>query len=149
MEASYLLLLDLIEEKEVESLNWGYVDGGFTYQELVKLSEELIKKQNLTEDSEDLVEDLIDQTLIFEFNDLFRSRFAETIRLLVKLRQLFPGNSWIASPKLVSDFRVDVRKRRYPIRDYDPNDVVIDNQSLFSNNSHIILFVIELVLLMC
>lgn len=136
MEASYLLLLDLIEEKEVESLNWGYVDGGFTYQELVKLSEELIKKQNLTEDSEDLVEELIDQTLIFEFNDLFRSRFAETIRLLVKLRQLFPGNSWIASPKLVSDFRVDVRKRRYPIRDYDPNDVVTDNQSLFSNNSH-------------
>lgn len=51
----------------------------------------------------------------------YRSRMAETVRLLQKLRQLFPKHAgstgWQRAPSLVADFRFVRRRRRYPARD--------------------------------
>lgn len=47
---------------------------------------------------------------------------AETVRLLLRLRQLFPkhahtGTGWQEAPTLVADFRFQRRRRIYPLRD--------------------------------
>src|SRR5262249_33639909 len=67
------------------------------------------------------------RALLFETDDLpypgFRSRMAETVRLLFRLRQLFPKHAgpdrWLQAATLVSDFRFLWRRRRYPRRDLD------------------------------
>ncbi|MFO1431289.1 MAG: protein DpdJ [Candidatus Competibacteraceae bacterium] len=110
-------LLFRIEEIECRSLIWGFVDGALSYDEVYQLAQEVAPNEN----PDDLVEDLIDRRLLFELSDRdgLRSRFAEGIRLLARLRQLFPNRPWQTAPRLVSDFRLDLRPRRYP--DRDPN----------------------------
>ena len=51
---------------------------------------------------------------------VYRTRMAETVRLLARLRQLGPGRSWRAAPPLVADYRFSVRPRAYPERHRDP-----------------------------
>ena len=109
-------LLFHIEEIEVRSLVWGYVDGSLSSHDISQLAQDIAPDEN----PEDLIEDLIDRRLLFEVrDDGLRSRFAEGIRLLARLRQLFPRREWDTAPRLVSDFRVDHRRRRYPRRDID------------------------------
>ena len=109
-------LLFRIEEIEVRSLIWGYVDGALSRQDVSQLAQDIAPG----EDPEDLIEDLIDRRLLFEVSDDgLRSRFAEGVRLFARLRQLFRHRPWQTAPRLVSDFRVDLRPRRYP--DRDPN----------------------------
>jgi hypothetical protein len=111
--ASCFELLDEIERQEMLSLSWGYVDGSISREAAIKL----LKSNDGSVDVEDLLEELIQRRLVFELRgERIRSRFAETIRLLSHLRQLFDGRPWVGAPKLVSDFRVDLRKRRYPDR---------------------------------
>ncbi len=59
----------------------------------------------------------------------YRSRLAESVRLVVRLRQLFPyhlkqPNGWLTGPTLVSDFRLLMRPREYPRRDRDSRDAI-------------------------
>ena len=52
----------------------------------------------------------------------YRTRMAETVRLLARLRQLFSKHAdgaWSTAPRLVADFRLAIQSRRYPIRDLD------------------------------
>lgn len=118
-------LLNELERQEAQLLSWGVVDGGFTYDELVATAEKVISKQGLYIDEENLVEALEDRRLLFEFpsgyDAVFRTRMAETLRLLARLRQLFPrhleSGAWRTAPSLVSDFRFRLLPRRYPKRD--------------------------------
>jgi hypothetical protein len=114
MKAIHLDLLDAIERQEMLSLTWGFVDGSMSRVEVIKLGQALVGD---IDDSEDLLEELIDRRLVFELkSERIRSRFAETVRLISRLRQLFPGKPWQGAPRLVSDFRVDLRRRNYPNR---------------------------------
>ena len=114
MKSIHLDLLDAIERQEMLSLTWGFVDGSMSRVEAIKLGQALVDD---IDDSEDLLEELIDQRLVFELkSERIRSRFAETVRLISRLRQLFPGKPWQGAPRLVSDFRVDLRRRNYPNR---------------------------------
>ena len=124
-----LSLLDSIEEIETKSLSWGYVDGSLTELEVKELNSE-----------SHVLDELIDCNIIFEFKGLdnqyrYRSRFAELIRLLSYNRQLFPGRSWELSPSLVSDFRIDRRKRSFPQRNRSPNDILRSNEILTSSTN--------------
>ena len=117
MESTQTFLLDAIENREMLSLTWGYVDGSMSRDEVLRLSQEVITTNSSDEDPEDLLEALIERRLIFEIKgERIRSRYAEIIRLLCRLRQLFPNKPWYGAPKLVSDFHVDIRRRRYPRR---------------------------------
>lgn len=123
MEAAADRLLDAIERLELRSLVWGDVDGSLSEREVLELAKKVVG----AELAEDAVEDLLDARLIFAFpspsggaTGRVRSRFAELTRLLVRLRQIFPGEDWRGAPRLVSDFRVDIRPRRFPKRDVDP-----------------------------
>ena len=79
---------------------------------------------------EDLVEALVEKSLLFEFPGpdgfRFRSRFAEGVRLLTRLKQLMPGRPWLSSPDLVSDYRIDARPRGLPRRDIDLDQAMAD-----------------------
>ncbi len=122
-------LLEIIEQHELFSLRWGYVDGSLPEQELFDLAEEILTEAEIELDAEDLVEELIDRRLLFEFSLPdgtygFRSRFAEGMRLLSKLKQLFPNKPWLIAPNLVSDYRVDARPKLIPRRDIKANDAI-------------------------
>lgn len=107
-------LLDAIERREMLSLSWGYVDGSMSQAEALGL----VSNSEGDFDVEALLEELIERRLVIETRQRkIRSRFAEAIRLLTRTRQLFGGRPWQGAPRLVSDFRVDLRRRRYPLRD--------------------------------
>lgn len=124
-------VLDCIEEREARLLVWGIVDGVFSQEELSDLFNPLIDEaiDDGIEDffsAEDVLEELRLRKWIVEVPRSggaigYRSRMAETVRLLQRLRQLFPKHSgssgWQQAPSLVADFRFLRRRRRYPARD--------------------------------
>lgn len=118
-EADLLRVLDHLERAEAALLTWGYVDGGFVRDEVLALVEDLG-----LDDADDLLEGLLDRSLVVQVRlgrrVLFRTRSAEAIRLLARLRQLFPKHlahgGWRHAPTLVSDFRYSLRPRNYPTR---------------------------------
>lgn len=120
-----LRLLDAIEAIEMRSLAWGFADGSLSEAEALGLLGEPASSADL----EDALEDLIEARAVLEVTppggDIgIRSRFAESMRLLVSARQLFPGKPWQGAPSVVSDFRVDRRPRRFPKRDQSPEAVL-------------------------
>ncbi|WP_334656614.1 protein DpdJ [Sphingomonas panaciterrae] len=122
-----LALLDRVEALEMRSLAWGFTGGGATEQEVLALLD--------AEDrAEDALEELIDARLLSEHVAMaggryYRSRFAEAVRLLAANRQLFANKPWQGAPRLVADFRIDRRPRRFPRRDVDPKALFSDHGS--------------------
>jgi hypothetical protein len=64
----------------------------------------------------DIVRNLSDRKLIFVRDGHGRTRFAETIRLLYTLKQRFSQADWLYAPNLVSNIKIDLKYRTYPIR---------------------------------
>ena len=119
-------VLELLEAREDTLLSWGIVDGGFAEEELISLVDDWLIENDPTTDAWDLVERMRSQGLLFRdvsTNPVrWRTRSAESLRLLARLRQLFPWqgrneNSWQTGPPLVADFRYLRRPRSYPRRD--------------------------------
>ncbi|MYZ42458.1 protein DpdJ [Schauerella aestuarii] len=122
--------LDCIEEREAKLLVWGIVDGAFSKTEIHGIIDPLIEEAlyNGIEDfltADDVLGELLVRKLITEVPIgggclSYRSRMAETVRLLQRLRQLFPkhggSSGWQRAPKLVADFRFLRRRRCYPAR---------------------------------
>jgi hypothetical protein len=123
--------LDCIEEREAKLLAWGIVDGFFSQSELFGIIDPIID-QALSEgievflSADEVLIELLSRKWIAEVpisgeSIGFRSRMAETVRLLQKLRQLFPkhagSSGWQRAPSLVADYRFIRRRRRYPARD--------------------------------
>ena len=126
-----LEILGAIERSEARLLSWGLVDGSFGEDELLQTIEEQLERQPQAPpsagelDAEDAFEELLRRQLVVrtpEQPGRYRSRMAETVRLLARLRQLFPKHSdgaWSTAPRLVADFRLAIQPRRYPTRDLD------------------------------
>ena len=129
-DADLMKLVDSLERDEAALLTWGYVNGGFTEDEILT---HIQKSAQVDEDdAEELLQHLIDARLVFGIRQgralLFRTRSAETVRLLANLRQLFPNDltsgGWRTAPSLVSDFRYAARARTYPARLLSPSSVI-------------------------
>jgi hypothetical protein len=123
-----LEVLSAIERAEARLLAWGVVDGAFADAELLELIEDALsvtaESGGVADlDPEDVFDELVDRQLVVrapEQPSRYRSRMAETIRLLARLRQLFPKHehgAWATAPRLVADFRLAINPRRYPARD--------------------------------
>ena len=119
-------LLDELERREEPLLSWGVVDGGFSENEVLEIADAWLARQGPLGDPREVVDDLERAGLLFRdagsSPPRWRTRSAETIRLLVRLRQLLQGTrgqrpaSWRTGPTLVSDFRYQRRARSYPAR---------------------------------
>lgn len=120
IERSALQFLDELEEREYELLTWGFVDGGFTRTQLEELADDVAERQSEFVSHDKLLDLLENRRLIFSFQageqQLYRTRFAESIRLLFHLRQIFGPEQWASAPRLVADYRLEIRARRYPRR---------------------------------
>ena len=122
--------LGAIERLELTSLQWGHVDGSLSYDDLEDLIANVCAQHSTRHsDSDAVIEALIDRKLIFEFPQpdhtrRYRSRFSESVRLLTRLKQVFPKLPWPVAPDLVNDFRVDARPRLFPRRHVDAPQVL-------------------------
>ena len=117
-------LLLAIEQREMRSLRWGATGAALFEDELVALAARVVDG-----DPEEAAGELLDRRLLFQVPALgggvrYRSRFAEGVRLLASLRQIFPGRHWEAAPHLIADFRADLRERQFPRRDHPAGDVI-------------------------
>lgn len=138
-------VLDAIEERESRLLVWGIVDGAFQPQELAELILPLLDEalaEGFTDffDPNEVINELVELKWVVEaeLQDRsvgYRSRMAETVRLLQRLRQLFPkharqSNGWQEAPTLVADFRFLRRRRQYPKRDLPVPEVLARVQAV-------------------
>jgi hypothetical protein len=121
--------LTLIELDEARFLSWGFVqvqsdlavELPAMLDRLSPVGRELWERARATgATADDILTNLIQRKLVFpnrKHDPRYRSRFAEAVRLLFLLRQIMPHTSWQDAPRLVSDMRLHLQRRRYPRRD--------------------------------
>lgn len=126
--------LSRLEALESRLLAWGLVDGSFDEDELENYAEQFLNERELWDDFDNaplkLVDYLLDRHLLISLIDegqtRYRTRMGETIRLLARLRQLFPqhrdGRNWQRAKTLVADFRFILRSRQFPRRNISRQD---------------------------
>jgi ATP-dependent helicase Lhr and Lhr-like helicase len=126
-----LLVLDSLEREELPLLSWGLVDGGFSDDELLDRLDAIAESYGDTRSAEGIRDSLHARALLTHLslpNSMWRSRMAESLRLIVRLRQLFPshvGNgTWRTAANLVSDYRFITRPRQFPTRDREPGEMI-------------------------
>jgi len=132
-----LEFLNSLERAESKLLSWGLVDGSFSIDEIGDLCETYIEDNDLWskyDDEEEFQDALEEIGFLYDFKDgtrtRYRTRMAETLRLLARLRQLFPkhmrnGNrQWQTAKPLVGDFRFMLRPRTVPQRNVDVEAVL-------------------------
>ncbi|NNU44775.1 protein DpdJ [Ramlibacter montanisoli] len=143
--------LNALEQREVRVLVWGLVDSALGDQEVhdvlngVFLGDKYVEVRGRADCTVHTAEDLLERLkllgLIFEVPargleapQRWRTRMAEGLRLLARLRQLMPRHKgptgWAAAPTLVADYRLLWRPRRYPKRNLGIQDA---EQSLASS----------------
>ncbi len=141
-EALLVAALDEIEQREARLLTWGLVDGFLTAGEAAEIIDALLDNPRFAVadfatplnflSAADVLAALKARALVLDVSDgsepRYRSRMAEAVRLLFRLRQLFPKHQgptgWQSAPTLVADFRFLWRRRRYPDRCLAPADVL-------------------------
>ena len=116
--------LSIIEIAEARQLNWGFINGAQTEEDLVSLLADF-----LTDAAEDtanisahaIIENLVARCLLLRQGNRdgtrYRSRFAETVRALFLLRQRFSDDDWNTGARLVGDLKLLLQHRRFPRRD--------------------------------
>jgi hypothetical protein len=123
-------LLTLLETRESQLMEWGFFDHGHTAAEIVSIFNssiysDLFSSLTLPGEEELFVDDLAASNLLFRLPDsspvLYRSRFAESLRLFRTLKQRFKDDDWSYAPELVSDIKLHLAPRRFPVRDIDPS----------------------------
>lgn len=111
MTAAAQHALTAIELREAELLSWGAVGAEWRRAELLDALEE-------TSDPAGLLDELVELGLVVATpNGGYRSRSAETVRLLATLRQAFRNEDILSGRPLVLDYRFLHRPRRRPRRD--------------------------------
>lgn len=148
--------LTCLEQVEARLLAWGLVDGVFTEDEVITHAESYLDKHNLWSvfsSASELVEQLEDRKLLFSFLEgvefRYRTRMGEAIRLVSRLRQLFPrhmtGRQWQTAPTLVADYRFILRPRAFPRRTI-ARDTVVQELSKVSSLEPIHLALLDAIL---
>ena len=125
-------LLTKLERREAALIEWGFFDVVHTAEELIELfsndAEWGTAFLDLAAGSEELfVDNLAECRLLYRVDDSYprryRSRFAESVRLMARLRQRFKADDWLRAPELVSQVRLHMAPRRFPVRDQTVDQV--------------------------
>ncbi|EWC64099.1 Lhr-like helicase [Actinokineospora spheciospongiae] len=115
-----LRVLTKIELRETELLAWGAVGAQWSEQEM----QELLTAEGADRTVLDFL--LAKNLVVVTPSGGYRSRSAETIRLMATLRQSFRGRPVTTGRSLVLDFRFLHRPRRRPKRDVEAAAVLHD-----------------------
>jgi superfamily II DNA or RNA helicase len=130
-------LLDFLEREERKLLCWGYTEGSFTAEELETHAKFVLAADPALAVGSTFVnvlEELLAGRWLFRIpvEGTYRTRSAETVRLISKLRQIrvYPNTRagtipslWRTAPPLVADFRFQAPPRVFPRRDQAIGDV--------------------------
>jgi hypothetical protein len=125
-------LLSILERREAALLEWGFFEVVHTSDEIIDLfsndSEWGFAFQELANGSQELfIDNLAESGLLHRVNNeaprSYRSRFAESLRLMARLKQRFKENDWSHAPELVSQVKLHLAPRRFPIRDQSVEQV--------------------------
>lgn len=112
--------LGALEELELPSLVWGFVDSYVLGEQLLDAIQIAFERNGIALDPEDALGELEERHLVrYWLSDddrCYRSRFAELLRLIARSKQLFDKVPWRSAPTLVSDYRLDISPRQYPKR---------------------------------
>lgn len=121
--------LTFLEQQEARLLSWGFYNVTFDASEAeVMLEQEApanLRDGWRTLEDEGwtlgaLLEEMEHNGLLYRVEsgvEEYRTRFAEGVRLLANLRQMFKPQDWSTGPALVSDIKLHLAPRRYPRRD--------------------------------
>lgn len=113
-QAALSQALTRIELREAALLSWGAVNAIFTRPEIISLIGDGLPP-GMSPAS--LLDEMLEALLVVQTPEGgFRSRMAETMRLLATLRQSFANRRWWESPPLVLDQRFLHRPRSRPKR---------------------------------
>lgn len=116
--------LTSIELREARLISWGAVGAEWRKDELLRVLKDV-------PDPDGLLDRLVNLGLIVETpTGGFRSRSAETIRLLATLRQAFRNETILAGRPLVLDYRFLHRPRRRPRRNLSAEQLGASLQGL-------------------
>lgn len=122
--------LTFLEKREERLISWGFynvrwtiadIDTAFAVEAPQALQQawEGFADQGRTLGS--LIQQMRQRNLLYLVPDTspsaYRTRFAEGVRLLANLRQMFKSDDWATGPRLVSDIKLHVTARQYPRRD--------------------------------
>jgi len=140
-------VLSLIEYEETSLLNWGFTEVEMELEEqlpilLEKLSSRWQEMWEMWQDDGkdvmNILDNLLERRLLFKISESrYRSRFAETTRLLLLLRQRFDYSDWATGARLVADARVQLHRRRYPRRDVNHQDFLKQLEDLRLSQSQL------------
>ncbi len=120
--------LGFLERLETGLLSWGFYDFSYSEDEIQSFIDNAAPAELRTQITEleeqgyslgNVVEEFAFHNLLHRVQpngSRFRTRFAEGIRLIARLRQMFRGADWATGPTLVSDIKVDLRHRFVPER---------------------------------
>lgn len=121
--------LTALERREEQFVSWGFYDLSFSQADFGRILDEELDPDHATtwqrlasggHTTDSLLSELLEAGLVYELHGMpgrYRTRFAEGVRLLARLRQVFRGDQWATAPNLVSDVKVRVAPRQYPKRD--------------------------------
>ncbi len=122
--AVLLRVLDDVEDQEARHLVWGLTEESWTQDRLIAR----IAAAAPGFDPHDVLDELLNRDLVVDlrrrYPPTYRSRMAEAVRLLARLRQQFRGRPWQSAPPLVADFRFRHEPRRFPMRNVTAADAV-------------------------
>jgi hypothetical protein len=121
--------LTFLEKREERLLSWGFYNVGWTIPEIEaafaegapsELQERWAELSGEGHTFQSLLLQMRHRNLIYQVpnsENSYRTRFAEGVRLLASLRQMFRVDDWATGPRLVSDIKLKISPRLYPRRD--------------------------------
>jgi hypothetical protein len=121
--------LTFLEKREERLLSWGFYNVSWTIPEVEaafadgappELQEKWAEVSGEGHTFQSLLLQMRQRNLIYQVpnsESSYRTRFAEGVRLMANLRQMFKADDWAAGPRLVSDIKLKISERRYPRRD--------------------------------
>jgi hypothetical protein len=112
-------ILDLVESKELELLEIGIVDSS-----LKKIDVDQIATSVVGNEADTYVKELFKRGIVLELDQGIRSRMAETVRLISKMRQSFPNGPVSEGKPLVWDYRILRQPRRRPEADIEQSVLI-------------------------
>ncbi|MCQ0022615.1 DEAD/DEAH box helicase [Streptomyces somaliensis DSM 40738] len=128
-------LLNQLEDLEMPLLMWGVTEGALSEDDVLNCIEQFLDECDNPPalSAVEILREMQGRALLFKVpwpsdgSIRYRTRFAEALRLTAGLRQLFrprgdwaddtPNGWWRQGKRLVADYRLHVRYRRYPDRD--------------------------------